>query len=538
MANPADIIPGEFEKLTPEETEKYWQNVGRESEKHKGAMADYASKALDAAQTTMTGAGLIPGVGNIVDLLNAGVSTARAGYADWKGDEDAALKHSENAALNLASAVPVAGIPAGLAGLGKDAATYSGGMEDKSITSRVVGPDLVQLDNEYVQMQQRHKQEVDAINAQRAGRLQTLSDEEVYRQLYEQTQLNQSTGKLHSFDKGVMRPESSPYYPPSNQTLARPQVTPGQEQEAVSETQQRHDDAMGWLGGVPGGSPTLKAAQIMAQASLGAPDSKFKRSPVTLENLPVSESEWDTYEKNIDYKKGGHIGDMFGGKFPSHPKGHFGAARTRKGKLVKGAHMGQDYSTPMDTPLPAPSDGILSPHGTGSATSNQGWTIRFYGDDGHAHKFMHMNGKLNIKEIAKALGKELNEDGSLNVSRGDIIGYTGNSGWPSKGGRKHSTHLHHEVFELKEGQEHNYTKHGLDPGQTRYNHIDPRQWMRKNALAQATPGIDQSQGLDTTPSPAPVPAKTFKDQDIKPNADVLKFIEEMKKRNSSARKRG
>ena len=80
---------------------------------------------------------------------------------------------------------------------------------------------LVELDNQYQQLLQRQQQELHTINAQRAGRLQSLSDEEVYRQLYEQNQLDVSRGKTDGIDQGVLRPQSSPYYPPSNQTPAQ-----------------------------------------------------------------------------------------------------------------------------------------------------------------------------------------------------------------------------------------------------------------------------------------------------------------------------
>jgi hypothetical protein len=65
--------------------------------------------ALDNVQTGLLGAGMIPAVGNVADLINAGVSGGRAAYHKYKGNNKEALKHSGNAALNLAAAVPVAG---------------------------------------------------------------------------------------------------------------------------------------------------------------------------------------------------------------------------------------------------------------------------------------------------------------------------------------------------------------------------------------------------------------------------------------------
>jgi len=93
---------------------------------------------LDVMQTGMTAAGLVPVVGNVVDLVNTGVSGARSAYAGLTGDTDGAMKHAENAAINAASAIPVAGIGVGAAGLVKDVATYSGAMDDKSLASRVI----------------------------------------------------------------------------------------------------------------------------------------------------------------------------------------------------------------------------------------------------------------------------------------------------------------------------------------------------------------------------------------------------------------
>ena len=65
--------------------------------------------ALDNVQTGIMGAGMIPAVGNVADLVNAGISGGRAAYHKYKGNNKEALKHSGNAALNLAAAVPVAG---------------------------------------------------------------------------------------------------------------------------------------------------------------------------------------------------------------------------------------------------------------------------------------------------------------------------------------------------------------------------------------------------------------------------------------------
>ena len=93
------------------------------------------NKALDYTQTAMSGAGMIPIVGNAVDLVNTGISGARAGYAYATGDKEGVTDHLENAALNAASAVPGAGQAAGALALTKDTAKYTGVMEGSASTN-------------------------------------------------------------------------------------------------------------------------------------------------------------------------------------------------------------------------------------------------------------------------------------------------------------------------------------------------------------------------------------------------------------------
>ena len=80
------------------------------------------NKGLDAAQTGLTVAGMVPGIGNAVDLVNTGISGARAAHAKVTGDSEAAKEHMGNMALNAASAVPGAGLAVGGAKLAKGAA--------------------------------------------------------------------------------------------------------------------------------------------------------------------------------------------------------------------------------------------------------------------------------------------------------------------------------------------------------------------------------------------------------------------------------
>ncbi len=73
---------------------------------------DY-SGFLDKAGTVLTGAGMIPVVGNFADAANTALSAGRAGYAKYKGDDVAAKKHAADAAINAAAMIPGAGLAVG-----------------------------------------------------------------------------------------------------------------------------------------------------------------------------------------------------------------------------------------------------------------------------------------------------------------------------------------------------------------------------------------------------------------------------------------
>tara|TARA_R100001082_G_scaffold107739_1_gene82039 strand:- start:739 stop:1506 length:768 start_codon:yes stop_codon:yes gene_type:complete len=79
------------------------------------------NKGLDNLQTGLTAAGMVPGVGNAVDLLNAGISGGRATYAKATGDDEAAKKYAVEGATNLAAAAPGAGLAVGAAKLSSKA---------------------------------------------------------------------------------------------------------------------------------------------------------------------------------------------------------------------------------------------------------------------------------------------------------------------------------------------------------------------------------------------------------------------------------
>ena len=68
---------------------------------------------LDKAGTALTGAGMIPVVGNFADAANTALSAGRAGYAKYKGDDKAAKKHAADAAINAAAMIPGAGLAVG-----------------------------------------------------------------------------------------------------------------------------------------------------------------------------------------------------------------------------------------------------------------------------------------------------------------------------------------------------------------------------------------------------------------------------------------
>lgn len=66
-------------------------------------------QALDNVQTGIMGIGMIPAVGNVADLVNAGISGARGIGSAVTGDFKGAKKHAANLGLSLASAIPIAG---------------------------------------------------------------------------------------------------------------------------------------------------------------------------------------------------------------------------------------------------------------------------------------------------------------------------------------------------------------------------------------------------------------------------------------------
>jgi len=88
------------------------QNIKASEEKNKGF--------LDYLQDGLTVVGMIPAAGNVADIVNAGISGVRAGYAGLTGDKSGVKKHLGNVALSGLAAVPGLGIGAGGAKLAKN----------------------------------------------------------------------------------------------------------------------------------------------------------------------------------------------------------------------------------------------------------------------------------------------------------------------------------------------------------------------------------------------------------------------------------
>ena len=90
---------------------------------------------LDAAQTGLTGLGMIPAVGNLADGANALISGGRAAHAKYKGDTEAAKGYMKDMAINSAAMVPGAGLAVGGAKL---AAKAVKGTKAANVANKVV----------------------------------------------------------------------------------------------------------------------------------------------------------------------------------------------------------------------------------------------------------------------------------------------------------------------------------------------------------------------------------------------------------------
>lgn len=88
---------------------EYQQDLKDHAAKKKTPLKWGWKDTLDAAQTGLTAAGMIPGFGNIADGINTAVSGGRAGYASLTGNKGDAKKYRNDMLLNAAMMVPGAG---------------------------------------------------------------------------------------------------------------------------------------------------------------------------------------------------------------------------------------------------------------------------------------------------------------------------------------------------------------------------------------------------------------------------------------------
>ena len=118
------------------------------------------TKPLDYLQTAGDVVGLIPGVGNIVDGVNAGISGARAGYALSQGDNKSAKNHGISTATRAFQAIP--GTQAVTAGKLANAAinTY-----DTVNTVKMVTEDVNQSINKYNDFKEKKNNQITSADA-------------------------------------------------------------------------------------------------------------------------------------------------------------------------------------------------------------------------------------------------------------------------------------------------------------------------------------------------------------------------------------
>jgi thiol:disulfide interchange protein len=97
------------------------------------------SSLMDKGQLALTAAGMLPIVGNAADIANTAISSGRAAYAGYTGDTEGAKKHTAAAALNLAAAVPGAGLAVGAGKLAKAGVAAAKGSKAAQATAKTVG---------------------------------------------------------------------------------------------------------------------------------------------------------------------------------------------------------------------------------------------------------------------------------------------------------------------------------------------------------------------------------------------------------------
>lgn len=71
--------------------------------------AGWGDSFLDWTQTGLSAVGMVPGIGNIADAVNTGISGGRAAYAAYQGDDEAKKKYLGDMALNATAMIPGVG---------------------------------------------------------------------------------------------------------------------------------------------------------------------------------------------------------------------------------------------------------------------------------------------------------------------------------------------------------------------------------------------------------------------------------------------
>ena len=124
------------------------------------------TKPLDYLQTAGDVVGLIPGVGNIVDGVNAGISGARAGYALSQGDNEAAKGHGISTATRAFQAVPgTQALTVGKLAAGK-LANAAINTYDTVNTVKMVTEDVNQSINKYNDFKEKKNNQITSADAE------------------------------------------------------------------------------------------------------------------------------------------------------------------------------------------------------------------------------------------------------------------------------------------------------------------------------------------------------------------------------------
>jgi hypothetical protein len=143
------------------------------------------------------------------------------------------------------------------------------------------------------------------------------------------------------------------------------------------------------------------------------------------------------------FPRGARISQVFG----SNPS---------NGVNPAGGHTGTDYAVPVGTPVLAAGDGVIELSSwTGDYASNPWWLTRYGGDS------LVLNCGDNAPTFVYAHLLDSTAPVGAHVRRGDVIGYTGNSGTATTG-----PHCHVEALPP-----------GYDLNSTTYGRVDPAAYL-------------------------------------------------------------